>query len=115
MTDDSTDYSREYSEESFSAKLATHAKVAGKDVIEKALWLFYAFKEEDTPKWAKATILGALGYLIAPIDAIPDLLPVAGYADDLGVLAVAVTTVVAHIDEKVKNLASAKLRVWFGD
>jgi len=115
MTDSPEDYSKEFSDQNFWNKLAGFAKIAGKEVIEKALWLFYAFKEDATPLWAKTTILGALGYFISPLDAIPDLVPVVGYADDLGVLALAVTTVAAHITEKVKSLAAAKLRDWFGE
>lgn len=37
-----------------------------------------------------ALIVGALVYFISPIDAVPDLLPVVGYSDDLVVLAGAV-------------------------
>jgi hypothetical protein len=36
--------------------------------------------------WAKNIILGTLGYLLAPFDAIPDLSPIIGYTDDIGVL-----------------------------
>ena len=49
---------------------------AGKEVIEKALILYYCLQDDDTPAWAKTTIIGALGYFISPIDAIPDLVPV---------------------------------------
>ena len=34
----------------------------------------------------KAIIIGALGYLISPLDAVPDAIPIAGLSDDLGVL-----------------------------
>ena len=115
MPDEPKDYAKEFSDQNFWDKLAGFAKVAGREVIEKALWLFYAFKEDATPLWAKTAILGALGYFISPIDAIPDLVPAVGYADDLGVLALAVTTVAAHITQEVKDLAAAKLRDWFGE
>jgi uncharacterized membrane protein YkvA (DUF1232 family) len=55
----------------------------GREVIEKALWLYYAAQQPNTPLWAKTAIYGALGYFISPIDAIPDITPVIGYADDL--------------------------------
>lgn len=115
MAEEPKDYSKEFSDKNFWNKLAGFAKVAGKEVIEKALWLFYAFKEDATPLWAKTTILGALGYFISPLDAIPDLVPAVGYADDLGVLALAVATVAVHITDKVKGLATAKLADWFGE
>jgi uncharacterized membrane protein YkvA (DUF1232 family) len=115
MADEPKDYAKEFSDQNFWDKLAGFAKVAGREVVEKALWLYYAFKEDTTPLWAKTAILGALGYFISPIDAIPDLIPAVGYADDLGVLALAVATVAAHITEEVKGLAAAKLRDWFGE
>jgi len=115
MTDETKDYSREFSDQNFWGKLTSFAKVAGKEVIEKALWLFYAFREDSTPLWAKTTILGALGYFISPLDAIPDLIPAVGYADDLGVLALAITTVAAHITDKVKSQTTEKLRDFFGE
>ena len=66
------------------------------------------------PVWAKTAIYGALGYFISPIDAIPDITPVIGYADDLAVLAAAVATVATYITADVKQRAAEKLRGWFG-
>ena len=59
-------------------------------------------------------IVGALGYFIFPLDAIPDLVPVAGYADDLGVLAIALSSVAIHIDDNVKAKARQKIKDIFG-
>ncbi len=106
-------YSKEYSEENFWEKLRTYAVTAGREVVEKALFLYYAYLEPETPAWAKATIIGALGYFISPIDAIPDIIPVVGYADDLGVLVMAVGTVAAYITPKVKKKAKKKIKDWF--
>ena len=108
-------YSNEYSEESFFDKIIKAAKKAGINVIYAALVLFYTFKKATTPGWAKTTIIGALGYFISPIDAIPDLTPVIGYSDDLGVLALALVTVAMFIDDEVKIKAKNKLKDWFGD
>ncbi len=71
--------------------------------------------EENTPAWAKATIIGSLGYFIAPLDAIVDLTPVVGYADDLGVLALALATVATYINDEVRDKAALKMQDWFGD
>jgi uncharacterized membrane protein YkvA (DUF1232 family) len=108
------DFSDAYSDDSFWGKLVSFAKVAGKEVVEKALWLYYAAQKPSTPVWAKGVIVGALGYFISPIDAIPDLTPLVGYSDDLGVLTLAVATVAAYIDDEVKALARQKLKDWFG-
>ena len=114
MTDQSG-FEKEYSEKNFWNKLSNYAKAAGVEVVEKALLLFYAAQEETTPAWAKATIIGALGYFISLVDGIPDLTPIVGYTDDLGVLVMAVATISAHITEDVRAKAKSKTNEWFGD
>ena len=106
-------YEKKYSDTSFWSKLKKYAKVAGSEVVEKALWLYYAYQEKDTPIWAKTAIVGALGYFISPIDAIPDFIPVLGYTDDLGVLAAAVLSVAAYINDEVKDKSAQKMKDWF--
>jgi uncharacterized membrane protein YkvA (DUF1232 family) len=103
-----------YSESRFWDKVKKYAKVAGSEVIEKALWLFYAAQRPETPAWAKAVIYGALAYFILPADAIPDLVPLAGYTDDLGALAAAIGMVSLYISDDVKEKAREKMRAWFG-
>lgn len=112
---DSKEYSKEYSESSLFDKILKVAKKAGINVIYAALILFYTLQKATTPGWAKTAIIGALGYFISPLDVIPDLTPIAGYSDDLGVLALALATVAMFIDDEVKNKAKDKLRDWFGD
>lgn len=98
---------------SFWHKLRTHAVRAGREVVEKALCLFYASQQPQAPAWAKTVIYGALGYFVLPMDAIPDFVPAAGYSDDLGALAAAVATVSLYVDDTVKALAAEKLGTWF--
>lgn len=106
-------YDREYSDEGFWLKLRRFAKVAGQELVEKALWLYYAAQRPEVPVWAKAIIYSALGYLILPLDAIPDPTPAVGFGDDLGALMLAITTVACYIDQGVRDRASEKLREWF--
>lgn len=94
-------------------RLLNMQKKAGRKVIEKALLLYYADQNPQTPIWAKTTIYGALGYFIFPVDAIPDFIP-GGYVDDFGVLVAAIATVSMYITEEVKAQAKRKLRDWFG-
>ncbi len=112
---DKTEFEKEYSEENFWNKLTKHAKSAGLDVVEKSLLLYYAAQEEDAPAWAKATIIGSLGYFISPVDAIPDITLSVGYADDLGVLVMAIAAVSTYINQDVRDKAQAKLKNWFGE
>ena len=57
----------------------------------------------------------ALGYLILPLDAIPDPTPIIGFGDDLGALMVAITTVASYVDEGVRERTRLKMRQWFGE
>lgn len=104
-----------YSENRFWDKLKRYAKTAGREVVEKALLLFYAAQEEKAPAWAKGTIAAALGYFIVPLDAITDLAPVVGYADDLGVLVLAIAAVASYINDDVRAKTAQRMRDWFGD
>lgn len=113
MNDDNK-YESAFSEQGFWDKLKRYAKTAGREVVEKALLLYYAMQEEKAPAWAKATIAGALGYFIVPLDAIADLTPAVGYADDLGVLALAIAAVASYINDDVRSKTAARLEAWFG-
>lgn len=108
------DYSDKFSEDGFWGKLSKYAKKIGSELLEIALKMYYALQDSDTPLWAKSTIIGALGYLISPLDIIPDVLPVVGYTDDMTVLAAAAAAVAAHIKQEHKDLAKQKLKSWFG-
>ncbi|MEM8562595.1 MAG: YkvA family protein [Pseudomonadota bacterium] len=107
-------YQQAFSEDGFWLKLRRYAASAGREVVEKALLLFYAAQEEEAPRWAKATIAGALGYFIVPLDAIADLTPGVGYADDLGVLVLAIAAVASYINDDVRDKTNAKMLAWFG-
>lgn len=107
--------SKKYSDSRFWEKLAKHAKAAGKEVVEKALILYYAAEDPQTPTWAKTVIYSALAYFIFPQDAVPDYIPVAGYADDVAVLGSAIAVVAIHIKPEHKKKAEEKTKDWFGD
>jgi uncharacterized membrane protein YkvA (DUF1232 family) len=107
-------YSNEYSESGFFEKIKKFAKKAGLNVIYAALILYYTLQKPDLPAGIKATIVGALGYFIFPLDAIADITPVVGYADDLGVLVAALVAASLHIDQGVKKRAREKLESIFG-
>jgi len=87
---------------------------AGKKIIYAVLLLYYTLQKDNIPLKAKAVIIGALGYFIAPLDAIPDFLPIIGYTDDFGALMMALATVYMYIDHEVKSKARTQLESWFG-
>ncbi len=52
---------------------------AGRAVVEKAVTLWVVLSDPETPLWARSLVILALAYWIAPLDAVPDAIPVAGY------------------------------------
>jgi uncharacterized membrane protein YkvA (DUF1232 family) len=107
-------YSSQFSENKLWIKVSKYAKQAGVKVVYSALLLFYAYKRKDTPSWAKNIILGTLGYFLSPIDAIPDLSPIIGYTDDIGVLSFGLVTIAAYVNTDVRKKARGQMQRWFG-
>lgn len=87
-------------------------KRLGTKTVEMALLLYYAYKRKETPKWAKRTILASLAYLISPIDLLPDIAPLVGFTDDVGVLSLALGTVAFYINDEVREQTAVKLSDW---
>ncbi|MEO1103883.1 MAG: YkvA family protein [Devosia sp.] len=71
---------------------------------------YYCAMDPDVPMRVRMTLLGALAYFVAPIDAIPDVLLGIGFGDDATVLAAAIAMVAAHINEKHRAKARAALQ-----
>ncbi len=108
-------YQGHYSEQKFSGKLTKVAKRAGQKIVYAVLLLYYVLKVPSVTKKDKATILGALGYFILPLDLLPDVLPVVGFTDDLSAILLALHAVWKNITPEVKELAASKAREIFGD
>lgn len=113
---DSYNLSMTYSDEVFWEKLGGVGLHAGKTVVESALTLFYVAQDPNVPAKEKLLIGGALAYLILPLDAVPDFLPVVGFTDDLAAITGAVATVSMCINaDKAQEAARQKTRELFGD
>lgn len=52
--------------------------------------------DPELPRGVRIRLLVLLGYLVSPIDLIPDFVPVLGYADDAVIVAIALRSVVRH-------------------
>jgi uncharacterized membrane protein YkvA (DUF1232 family) len=84
-------------------------KNASAQLVYSVLLMLYAYQSAQTPPWAKRIILGALAYLLAPIDSIPDLTPFLGLTDDLGVISFGLVTIACYINNDVRSKARLKL------
>lgn len=107
-------FGKYYSDDSFWSKVKKVAAKAGKEVIHKALLLYYVLKSPDVPVRSKGLIIGALGYLILPIDLIPDFIPVAGFTDDAAALAAVLAMVKDNVNADIEAQAQAKINELFG-
>jgi uncharacterized membrane protein YkvA (DUF1232 family) len=107
-------FQKHYSESNFWSRLRGQAKKLGKGGLRHALTLYYTLQEPNVPAWAKTVIIGALGYLIFPLDAIPDFIPIVGLTDDLTVLAAAIGALELNIPQSARDKADEKMREWFG-
>jgi uncharacterized membrane protein YkvA (DUF1232 family) len=84
-------------------------KALGARLIYSVLLMVYAYQSERTPVWARRIILGALAYLLSPIDSIPDLTPFIGFTDDLGIISFGLVSIACYINNDVREKAKAKL------
>lgn len=108
-------YEQHYNEDSFWEKIKKYSKKAGKKVILVAMKLYYALQSDATPPWAKAVIVGALGYFVLPADLISDFIPAVGFSDDMAAMSAALLTVAHNITPEVEEKAKKKLQDWFGE
>lgn len=109
------EYEKEYSERGLKDKIAKYGKVIGAEVLYKALQLWFVLQSDDVPASTKAIVMGALGYLIAPLDFLPDLTPLLGYSDDMVAIAFALVKVQGYVDEDVKMKSKNMLSKIFTD
>lgn len=108
-------YKDSYSPSGFVDKISHIAKRAGAKMVYAALVLYYTLQSSNVPMRDKAIIIGALGYLISPLDIIPDAIPIAGLGDDLAVLLYVLKKVWGNVPEEVRNKAYEKLPKWFDE
>ncbi|MEA2012384.1 MAG: dynamin family protein [Verrucomicrobiota bacterium] len=76
-------------------------RVKNVGILDKAGQLWSYFTSSNTTMLDKGVVVGALLYLIAPFDLIPDFIPITGWLDDLGVASFAL----GHLNAKLSELA----------
>ena len=108
-------YEQHYNDSSFLYKVTKYGKLIGINALYKAVQLWFVLQKPDVPASTKAVIMGALGYLIAPLDFLPDLMPVLGYTDDFVAITFALIKVQGYIDEEVERKSKNLLAKIFGE
>ena len=112
---DFMNYASKFSQSEFAEKISRIAKRAGSKLVYSALILYYTLQSDKVSKADKAIIIGALGYMISPLDVIPDAIPIAGLTDDMAVLLYVLKKVWTGIDPEIVALAKEKLSKWFDE
>ena len=108
-------YANKFSQSDFVDKIANIAKRAGAKLVYAALILYYTLQSDKVSAANKALIIGALGYMISPLDVIPDAIPIAGLTDDLAVLLFVLKKVWTDVDPDIQQKAKERLSKWFDD
>ena len=108
-------YSNKFTKDGFLDKISKVAKRAGAKLVYEALILFYTLQSDKVSVKDKAIIIGALGYLISPLNVVPDAIPIVGLSDDLSVLVYVLQKVWGDVSDDVKQRAYEKLSKWFDE
>lgn len=108
-------YKDKFTTAGFVEKISRIANRAGAKLVYAALILYYTLESDQVTLKDKALIIGALGYLISPLDVVPDAIPIAGLSDDLGVLVYVLNKVWGDVSDDVKQKAMTRLSQWFDE
>ena len=108
-------FANKFSPTDFVDKVARIAKRAGAKLVYAALILYYTLQSDKVSKADKALIVGALGYMISPFDAVPDAIPIVGLTDDLAVLVYVLKKGWVNVEPEIKDKARARLSKWFDE
>lgn len=108
-------YANKFSQSDFVEKISRIAKRAGAKLVYAALILYYTLQSDKVSTANKALIIGALGYMISPLDVIPDAIPIVGLTDDLAVLLYVLKKVWGDVAPEIQEKAKQRLSKWFDE
>lgn len=107
-------YAETYDDGKFWSIVRQYGKKIGGGVTTKALELYYLLQRGAVPGKVKVLIMGALAYLICPVDLLPDVLPLVGWTDDAAAIGLVVNQLSSYIDSDIECKARAKTEEIFG-
>jgi uncharacterized membrane protein YkvA (DUF1232 family) len=85
----------------------------GRTLARPALECLELLLDGATPYTVRLTMLGALTYLLLPLDLIPDFIPAAGFSDDLVALTALLGLCSRHLTPAIRERAQRRLDAWF--
>ncbi|MDX2044654.1 MAG: YkvA family protein [Acidobacteriota bacterium] len=63
--------------------------------------LYRLFKDSRVPMAEKAMLVGAIAYVVSPLDLLPDVIPFIGQVDDLYLIGLVVLRLLARTDDEI--------------
>ncbi len=88
-------------------------KIHAQDMKWNVLALYLARKDPRVPLKSKILIAIAVGYLLSPIDLIPDFIPVIGQLDDILIVPALIVYAVKSIPSEILDAYKEKAKVEF--
>jgi len=76
-------------------------KMWAKQLKRKVFVLYFAYKDNRTPWYAKLFAICVVAYAFSPVDLIPDFIPIIGYLDDVILVPLGVMIALKMIPEIV--------------
>ncbi len=77
--------------------------------MDEVVAAYYAALDTETPARVRGTLLAALAYFVMPVDAVPDILALVGFTDDIAVLTAVLAAIRPHIKESHRLAARRAL------
>lgn len=77
--------------------------------MDEVVAAYYCALDRETPTRVRATLLGALGYFVLPLDGIPDFILGLGFTDDVAVIAGVLALMRTHITDEHREAAKKAL------
>lgn len=88
----------------------TARKAAGSiPFMDELVAAYYCALDRETPVRVRASLLGALGYFVLPLDGIPDFILGLGFTDDAAVIMGVLALMRAHITDEHRAAARKAL------
>jgi uncharacterized membrane protein YkvA (DUF1232 family) len=97
-----------YVGDGFWKKMKKHASKI--PFAKEAISMYYCAIDPKTPAASKIIAIGALAYLVLPLDLIPDFILVLGYTDDAAAFWLAYNKLTAHITDEHREKAEEWLK-----
>ena len=88
----------------------TVRKAAGSiPFMDELVAAYYCALDRQTPLRVRASLLGALGYFVLPLDGVPDFILGLGFTDDAAVIMGVLALMRAHITDEHREAARKAL------